>query len=96
MLHAGSAGNVVLHFVTSYSATNSRGVAAMLRFLHAERSNLDSAAREAQALGVEALSIPVDVADAGAVDAAAERIEHELGPSVQPPKVSSRCRYGGR
>ena len=27
-----------------------------------------------------ALSIPVDVADAGAVDAAAERIEHEVGP----------------
>jgi NAD(P)-dependent dehydrogenase (short-subunit alcohol dehydrogenase family) len=29
---------------------------------------------------VEALSIPVDVANAGAVDAAAERVEHELGP----------------
>lgn len=44
------------------------------------KDRLDSAAREARALGVEALSIPVDVADAAAVDAAAERIEHELGP----------------
>jgi NAD(P)-dependent dehydrogenase (short-subunit alcohol dehydrogenase family) len=44
------------------------------------KERLDSAAREARALGVEALSIPVDVASAGAVDAAAERIEHELGP----------------
>jgi short-subunit dehydrogenase len=44
------------------------------------KERLDSAAREARALGVEALSIAVDVADAGAVDAAAERIEHELGP----------------
>jgi NAD(P)-dependent dehydrogenase (short-subunit alcohol dehydrogenase family) len=44
------------------------------------KERLDSAAREARALGVEALSIPVDVADAAAVDSAAERIEHELGP----------------
>jgi short-subunit dehydrogenase len=44
------------------------------------RERLASAAREARALGVEALSIPIDVADAGAVDAAAERVEHELGP----------------
>ena len=36
-------------------------------------------ARDARAHGVEALSNRVEVADAGAVDAAAERIEHELG-----------------
>ena len=36
-------------------------------------------ARNARAHGVEALSNRVEVADAGAVDAAAERIEHELG-----------------
>jgi NAD(P)-dependent dehydrogenase (short-subunit alcohol dehydrogenase family) len=44
------------------------------------KERLDSAAREARALGVEALSIAVDVADASALDAAAERVEHELGP----------------
>jgi short-subunit dehydrogenase len=41
---------------------------------------LESAAREARALGVEALAIAADVADADIVDAAAERVENELGP----------------
>jgi short-subunit dehydrogenase len=41
---------------------------------------LESAAREARAFGVEALSVPVDVADADIMDAAAERVERELGP----------------
>ncbi len=41
---------------------------------------LESAARQAQAFGVEVLAIPVDVADASALDAAAERVETELGP----------------
>jgi short-subunit dehydrogenase len=41
---------------------------------------LESAARQAQAFGVAVLAIPVDVADAAAVDAAAERIETALGP----------------
>jgi short-subunit dehydrogenase len=41
---------------------------------------LESAAREAQAFGVEVLAIPVDVADAASLDAAAERVETELGP----------------
>ncbi len=41
---------------------------------------LESAAREARAFGVEALAIPADVADADIVDAAAERVENELGP----------------
>jgi short-subunit dehydrogenase len=41
---------------------------------------LECAARQAQAFGVEALAIPVDVADAAALDAAAERVETELGP----------------
>jgi short-subunit dehydrogenase len=41
---------------------------------------LESAAREARAFGVEALAIPADVADADIVDAAAERVEDELGP----------------
>src|SRR5215467_5566899 len=41
---------------------------------------LKSAARQAEAFGVAVLAIPVDVADASALDAAAERIEAELGP----------------
>lgn len=41
---------------------------------------LESAAREARAFGVTALAIPADVADADIMDAAAERVEDELGP----------------
>jgi len=41
---------------------------------------LESAAREARALGANALAIEVDVADSAAVEAATERVEHELGP----------------
>jgi short-subunit dehydrogenase len=41
---------------------------------------LDQAADEARRYGVRALPIPTDVADADAVDAAAERAEAELGP----------------
>jgi short-subunit dehydrogenase len=41
---------------------------------------LESAAREARAFGVAALAVPVDVADGDIVDAAAGRVENELGP----------------
>ena len=41
---------------------------------------LESAADEIRAAGRQALAIPVDVADASSVDAAAERVEAELGP----------------
>jgi short-subunit dehydrogenase len=41
---------------------------------------LEAAAREIDALGTETLALPLDVADAEAVFAAAERIERELGP----------------
>jgi NAD(P)-dependent dehydrogenase (short-subunit alcohol dehydrogenase family) len=41
---------------------------------------LESAARQARECGVEALAVPVDVADAAVLDAAAERVETELGP----------------
>jgi short-subunit dehydrogenase len=41
---------------------------------------LEQAADEARRLGVRALAIPTDVADADAVEAAAERAEDELGP----------------
>ena len=41
---------------------------------------LESAAREARAFGVAALAVPADVADGDIVDAAAGRVENELGP----------------
>ncbi|HEY6455862.1 MAG TPA: SDR family oxidoreductase [Steroidobacteraceae bacterium] len=43
-------------------------------------ARLASAARECRAYGVQALTIPTDVADAAAVEAAASRIEKEFGP----------------
>lgn len=49
--------------------------------LIARRSDrLDDAAEEIKALGRAALPVPADVADADAVEAAAEMIESELGP----------------
>ncbi|MCA1683002.1 MAG: SDR family oxidoreductase [Actinobacteria bacterium] len=41
---------------------------------------LDGAAKDVEAAGGRALAIPTDVADAGAVEAAASRVESELGP----------------
>jgi NAD(P)-dependent dehydrogenase (short-subunit alcohol dehydrogenase family) len=41
---------------------------------------LDGAAQELRDMGCEVLAIPTDVSDAGQVEAAAERIEQELGP----------------
>jgi len=43
-------------------------------------AGLDGAATDVRSAGVPALPIPVDVADAGQVEAAAERVEAELGP----------------
>jgi NAD(P)-dependent dehydrogenase (short-subunit alcohol dehydrogenase family) len=41
---------------------------------------LEGARREVEELGGKALVLPCDVADAEAVEAAAERVERELGP----------------
>ena len=41
---------------------------------------LDAAAAEVRAMGADALAIGVDVADAAEVEAAAERVEAEVGP----------------
>lgn len=41
---------------------------------------LDGAAQELREMGCQVLAIPVDVSDADQVEAAAERIEQELGP----------------
>jgi short-subunit dehydrogenase len=45
-----------------------------------DADRLEAAADEVRAAGRRALVLPLDVADAGAVEAAAERIETELGP----------------
>ncbi len=44
------------------------------------REGLDGAAREVEALGRRALAVPLDVADAAAVERAADEIEEKLGP----------------
>jgi short-subunit dehydrogenase len=44
------------------------------------RDGLEGAAREVEACGGRALVLPVDVADAAQVEAAADRVERELGP----------------
>lgn len=44
------------------------------------RAGLEAAKREVESLGGRALAIPTDVADADAVEAAAEAVETELGP----------------
>lgn len=44
------------------------------------RAGLDGAAKDVEAAGGEPCAVPCDVADADAVEAAAERIEAELGP----------------
>ena len=44
------------------------------------RDGLEGAAREVESFGGKALVLPVDVADADAVQAAADRVERELGP----------------
>jgi NAD(P)-dependent dehydrogenase (short-subunit alcohol dehydrogenase family) len=48
--------------------------------LSRDPSRLEAAAEEARRHGVRALPIPTDVADAAAVEAAADRVEQELGP----------------
>jgi short-subunit dehydrogenase len=48
--------------------------------LSRDPDRLEHAAAELRRFGVRALPIPTDVADAQAVDAAAERVELELGP----------------
>jgi short-subunit dehydrogenase len=56
----------------------SRGAAVAL--LARGQAGLEAAAKEVESRGGVALSIPVDVADANAVDRAASSVEAELGP----------------
>src|SRR5881227_3958440 len=55
-----------------------RGFAVAL--LARGEAGLKGAAADVEAAGGRALVVPVDVADADAVDAAATRVEEELGP----------------
>lgn len=73
--------------VTGASAGIGRAVArefgrqgARVALLARGRTGLEAAAREVEALGGQALPLPVDVSDAAAVDAAAEHVEHAFGP----------------
>jgi short-subunit dehydrogenase len=45
-----------------------------------DRDRLNAAAEELRAMGARSIGVPTDVADAGAVEDAADRIEAELGP----------------
>jgi NAD(P)-dependent dehydrogenase (short-subunit alcohol dehydrogenase family) len=53
---------------------------ARLALLARPGAGLQGALADARSLGAEAITIPTDVADADAVEAAAERAESELGP----------------
>jgi NAD(P)-dependent dehydrogenase (short-subunit alcohol dehydrogenase family) len=53
---------------------------ARIALLARHSDGLEAAAEEVRKLGGEALPIAVDVSDADAVEAAAERVEQELGP----------------
>jgi NAD(P)-dependent dehydrogenase (short-subunit alcohol dehydrogenase family) len=83
---AHGAGPVVV--VTGASAGVGRAVVrrfaqfdrARIALLARGRQRLDAAAGEVRVLGGEALALPCDVADAHAVDEAADRAEREFGP----------------
>jgi NAD(P)-dependent dehydrogenase (short-subunit alcohol dehydrogenase family) len=53
---------------------------AQVALLARGEAGLAAAAHEVEEAGGRALAIPVDVADAAALDAAADRVERELGP----------------
>lgn len=58
----------------------SPSLAPSLALIARGTEGLEAACQEAEMLGCKALALPLDVADAAAVEAAAERVERELGP----------------
>jgi NAD(P)-dependent dehydrogenase (short-subunit alcohol dehydrogenase family) len=71
----GAAGGVGRAAVRAFAAKGA-DVALIAR----GRDGLEGAAREVEALGRRALVLPLDIADADAVEQAAEKTERELGP----------------
>src|SRR5256885_9232448 len=56
------------------------GEGARIALIARGRAGLEGAARDVERLGGEAFVLPLDVADAEAVEKAAAKIEKELGP----------------
>jgi NAD(P)-dependent dehydrogenase (short-subunit alcohol dehydrogenase family) len=57
-----------------------RSESARIGLITRGKDGLEGAKREVESLGGHALILPADVADANVVEAAAERVETELGP----------------
>jgi NAD(P)-dependent dehydrogenase (short-subunit alcohol dehydrogenase family) len=83
----GSGGRAGVAVVTGGSAGLGRAIVRELAglgydvaVLARESDGLHGASREVELAGRRGLAVPADVADAEAVDAAADRIERELGP----------------
>jgi NAD(P)-dependent dehydrogenase (short-subunit alcohol dehydrogenase family) len=79
--------NPLVVVVTGSSAGLGRAIAhgfakrgARIGLLARNPEALNAAKEECEALGGQAIVVPVDVSDADAVDAAAARVEEELGP----------------
>src|SRR5438067_5004157 len=53
---------------------------ARIALIAREPERLEAARAEAEQLGAQAIAIPADTADYAQVEAAAERVERELGP----------------
>jgi hypothetical protein len=81
--------------VTGASAGLGRAIAhayakkgARLGLIARNPEALDAARQECEQFGGQAITLPLDVADADAVEAAAERVEHELGPKRCSPRIT--------
>ncbi len=79
--------NAFVVVITGSSAGLGRAIAhgfakrgAHIGLLARNPEALNAAREECEALGGRAIAVPVDVSDAGAVDAAAARVEQEFGP----------------
>src|SRR4051812_36665247 len=60
------------------------------------RDGLEAARTEIEALGGEAMVLPLDLADVAAVEAAAERVEREWGPIdvwINDAMVTTYCEF---
>ena len=72
----GASGGVGRATAVEFARQGAAGIALLAR----GEERLQAAAREVEAAGARALVVPVDVADAAAVEDAAQAVEDELGP----------------